>query len=87
MNLHTVVTEKEYKGSLVRYCPPKLYRNNHNIDLPQCVKDCRVACFSIASFRRSISQGAAQKTARAKIKKGGERNFFAHGFQPCALTN
>ena len=28
---------------------------------------------AIASSRRSVSQGAARKTAREKIKKGGER--------------
>ena len=43
---------------------------------------------NIASSRRSVSQGAVQKTAREKIKKGRRRAFFfARCFLHCALAN
>ena len=49
---------------------------------------------SIASPRRSVSQGATQKTAREKIKKARRGflsprflNFFPRCFLRCALTN
>ena len=41
------------------------------IKLPRNVKIATV-CYLLASSRRSVSQGAAQKTVREKIKKCGE---------------